>query len=470
MRARRVMRIGSGLATLVVVGAALATAPSAWAAAPTNDNRADALELAPPQSVTGTLVEATLETVNDTSNCGSTDSSVWYRFTGPPRGDIVVQLDAAGEMDATMDLYKVVRSKLSWAGCDSTDDQGSLTFDRGGLEAGAEYAIRVGNQTGSAADSFKLRVLVPTPPPSPPGRRLPAGGVTNHVDRVLNPGDAYWKRMRAGFTMRLSLRTQHCTSLQVYGPGTTSFADTAPERTLPCGGFGLYTPTTSGRHFLVVRAARDRDRQDYTLRAARAGRDDTAPGILIHNHASVTASVNGGLDTRDLYRFDVRHRSALTLRLAGDPSMTLVNADGARLGFGNQISRHVPAGRYFVAVSGNGRYTLRYAAKTITRAHLLVNHRHAVTIAPGRTAHWQLRVTPAVGGPSVITVERFDPIEGWQFLRTFRRLVTDGSARVAFTPPSVGRYRASASYLGSRNAAPASTGLAWLTVQGPLAQ
>ena len=468
MTVRRARGLGSGLAVLVVVGAALAAAPSAWAAAPTNDNRVDAVELVPPQTTNGTLVESTLELVNDFSSCASTDSSVWYRFTGPPRGDLVLQLDAAGEMDATVDLFKVVRSKLSFAGCDVTDAQGNLTLDRSGLEAGADYAIRVGNQTGSTADTFKLRALVPTPPPSPPGRHLPDTGITNHVDRVLNPGDAYWKTMKAGYTMRLSLRTEHCTSLQVYGPGTKSFTGTAPERTLPCGGFGLYTPTTSGRHYLVVTAARGRGRQDYTLRAARATRDDTAPGILIHNHATVTSSVNGGLDTRDLYRFDVQHRSALTLRLSGQPSMTLVRADGDRLGSGSLISRHVPAGRYYVAVSGSGRYTLRYAAKTITRAHLLVDGRHRATIAPHRNAHWLLRVTPVEHGASVITVERFDPIEGWQYLRTFTPLVTRGTARVTWMPPSVGRYRASASYLGSRNAAPADSGLAWLTVQRPL--
>ena len=470
MSARFARRLGSALSVLIVWSAMFALAPAAWAAAPSNDNRADAIRVHPPQSLTATLVDATLEATNDFSECAGTDSSVWYHFTAPDRGAIVVQLDAGGEMDATVDLFKQVRSKLTWVDCGATDSDGQATLDDDRLTPGADYAIRVANQSGSVADTFKLRVLVPTAPPQPPGRHLPDQGIRNHVDRVLNPADAYWTKMRAGHTMRLSLRTQHCTSLEVFGPGTKSFTDQSPEKRLSCGGYGLFTPTVTGRHYLVVRAARDRDVQHYRLRVAPARPDDTTPGILIHNHARVRASVDGGIDTRDLYRFDVAHRSALTLGLSGQPTMTLVRDDGTHMGGGNLINRHVRAGRYFVAVSGSGTYTLRLALKTITGATLLVNGRHVATIGPKSAARLGLRVRPAVAGPSLITVERFDPIEGWQFLRTFRPSVSRGSARVRFKPPSVGRYRAYALYLGSRDAAPSSTGLARLLVQRPLSR
>jgi hypothetical protein len=468
MSTRYARGLVSALSALVVLSATVALAPAASAAAPTNDNRANAIDVDPPQSVTGTLVEATLEATQDSSACAGTDGSVWYHFTAPTRGSIVILLDAAGEMDATVDLYRQVRSKLTSVACDASDADGKASIDEEGLDAGASYAIRVGNQTGSVADAFRLRVLVPTAPPQPPGRHLPAKGIKNHVDRVLNPGDAYWTTMRAGQTMRLSLRTKHCTSLEVFAPGTTSFTDDQPEKRLSCGGYGLFTPTESGRHYLVVQAARDRDVQHYGLRVAKAGPDDTAPGILIHNHAQTRGSVNGGIDTSDLYRFDVTRRSALTLSLSGSPSMTLVRDDGARMGSGNLVSRHLTAGRYFVEVSGSGRYTLQLALKTITGARLLVNGRHVATIRPRATARLSLRVRPGVAGPSLITVERFDPIAGWQFLRTFAPTVHRGSATVRFRPPSIGRYRASAEYLGTRDAAPSSTGLARLLVQGPL--
>jgi hypothetical protein len=458
------------MAALVVMGATVATAPSAWAAPPTNDNRADATLVDPPQSLTGTLVEATLEPTSDASSCADTDGSVWYHFTAPNRGAIVIQLDAGGEMDATVDLYKQVRSKLTFVDCRAGDEQGNATLDEDGLQAGADYAIRVGNQTGSVADTFKLRVLVPTAPPSPPGRELPRKGVRDHVDRVLNPGDAYWTKMQAGRTMRLSLRTKHCTSLEVFGPGTRSFTDEQPLRRLPCGGFGLFTPTESGRHYLVVRAARDRDVQHYRLQVAPARADDTSPGVSIRNHVRVKGRVNGGLDTRDLYRFDVTRRSALTLRLSGAPELRLLRDDGSFVSSGSLIDRRVRAGRYFVEVSGAGRYTLRLSLRTITRATLLVNGRHVATMSPEKTARLTLHVRPRVVGPSLITVQRFDPVEGWQFLRDYHPKVTRGSATVTFHPPSVGRYRAFASYLGNRDAAPSDTGLARLLVQRPLGQ
>ena len=468
MSTRYARGLAPALSVLVVLSATLALAPSASAAVPSNDDRVNATKVHPPESLTGTLVEATLEPTNDVSNCAGTDSSVWYHFTAPDRGAIVVQMDANGTMDSTVDLFKQVRSKLSFVDCNITDANGKATLEDEGLVPGADYAIRVGNQTGSIPDTFALQVLVPKAPPEPPGRHLPDQGIRNRVDRVLNPGDAYWTGMQAGTSMRLSLTTDHCTSLEVFGPGTKNFESTPPLKMLPCGGYTLFTPTQSGRHFLVVRAARGRDVQHYRLQVAPARRDDTTPGVLIHNHASIRGHVNGGIDTRDLYRFDVTHRSALTLKLAGAPTMTLVRDDGVRMGVGNLIGRHVRAGRYFVAVSGDGRYTLGLALKTITRATLLVNGRHVSTIGPGSVARLSLRVHPAVAGPSLITIERFDPIQGWQFLRTFDPKVTHGVAGVRFHPPTVGRYRMRAVYLGSRDAAPSSTGLARLLVQRPL--
>jgi hypothetical protein len=467
MSVHRTGALGTLVTALLVLGT-LSAAPAAWAAAPGNDNRADAVLLQTPDKATGTLVEATLEATNDDSQCAATDSSVWYHFTMPARGAIVLELDANGKMDATVDLFQQVRSKLTWIDCRATDSNGLATLDHDGLQAGGDYAIRVGNQTGSTADTFTLKVLVPTAPPSPPGRHLPHKGIRNQVDRILNPGDTYWKKMVAGRTMRLSLRTTHCTWLEVYPPGTTSF-DVVPVRSLSCGGYGLFTPTTTGRHYLVVRAARDRDVQRYHLRVAPARRDDTVPGILIHNHDTVTGTVNGGIDSRDLYRFDVTHRSALTLRLSGGPTMNLLKADGVSLGeAANEIGGHLGVGRYYVAVSGTGKYSLRLALKTITHARLLVNGRHRATIEPSAKARLWLRVRPAVNGPAQIIVERLDPVEGWQFLRKYRPAVSDGSARVPFTPPSVGRYRAYASYLGTRQAAPSASGIVRLRVQRPL--
>ena len=460
--------IGAGLAGLLVVGVLTVTATAAWAAPPPNDDRGDAVLLQAPATVQATMAEATLETTNDSSGCADTDGSVWYHFTAPPGGAVVVQLDAAGQMDATVDLFLQVRSRLDFVTCDSTDARGDATLDVEGLVPGADYSLRVGNQVGSTADAFTLRVLIPTPPPAPPGRHLPSVGVRSSVDRLLNQGDVYWTRMRAGRTMRLSLRADQCTWLTVYGPGTRSFSEEAVRR-LRCGGYGLFTPSRTGRHFLVVQAGRSRGPQPYRLRVARALRDDTTPGLLLRNHRRVSGTVNGGIDTRDLYRFNVRRRSALTLGLSGEPAITLVTGNGRRVG-GDLVDQRVAAGRYYVAVQGSGRYVLRLSVRTITRASLRFNGRYAATMRPGPSARLRMRVRPAVTGRAEATIERFDPIEGWQFLDTRRLRVSDGRARLRFRPPSIGRYRAHGGFLGSRNAAPAATRFTYLTVERPLAR
>jgi hypothetical protein len=455
--------------TAAVVAAGALTGTPGWAAPPDNDARAAAQRISPPVTVSGTLVEATQEAEGfDSSSCESSDASVWYRFTAPKRGAIVIELDAAGDMDATVDLLQRVRSRLNPIECDDTDKRGIATIDTDALTGGDEYAIRVGNQEGSVADAFTLRVLVPSPPPEPPGKPLPAKGVKDKVNRLTNVGDAYTTPMIAGRTMRLSLRSDTCTRLEVYGPGTRDF-DGDAEKVLGCKGYGLYTPTESGRHHLVVAASsRTRGTQRYKLRVAPARRDDTTPGIFIRNNARVSGKVNGGVDSRDLYRFDVTRRSTLSLSVTGDAELRLVREDGARFRRGSVIEGRIAAGRYYVAVEGTGRYTLRRVSRTITRSSLRFNGRRTVTVQPGSSTRLGLRVSPAVDGRAVIEVERLDPIEGWQFLQRYRVGVRSGSASVTFNPPSVGRYRAFAVYKGTSTAAPSESGTARLRVQGPL--
>jgi hypothetical protein len=438
----------------------------AWAAPPPNDNRADAAVVTPPLSVSGTLVDATLEP-GEGSECGASDASVWYRFAAPKRGAVIIQLEAAGEMDSTIAVYKKVRSKYNFVTCEETDSKGNATIDTDGLDPGGDYVIRVGRESGSVAAAFTLRVLVPSPPPVPPGKPLPNRTVRGSVDRLLNPGDAYSISMFEGRTMRLSLRTETCTALEVYAPGTRDF-DGGFVAELDCGGFGLFTPTQTGRHYLVVRAGRSREKQTYRLRAAPARKDDTTPGIFIANNARVRGSVNGGIDSRDLYRFDVTRRSTLMLTVNGGPRLRLMTDTGRRLGGGEYIDRRVAAGRYFVAVQGEGKYTLRRVSRTITNSSVRFNGSRKATVSPGTAARLSLQVRPSVSGPGVMEVERLDPVDGWQFLRRYRVDVQAGRATVSFSPPSVGRYRVFGEFKGSQVAASSDAGSATLRVQGPL--
>jgi len=448
---------------LTVMGTTLVSVSPAWAAPPANDDRAAAVVVEPPATVTGTLVDATLE--EGEPGCSQTEGSVWYSFTASDLGAVVVQLQAAGDLDASLDLFKRVRSRLELVACGETDAEGVGTLDAEGLEPGAEYVVRVARLFASQADTFQLKVLVPSPPPEPPGERLPESGVVrDQVGRALDPGDAYRTRLKAGRTMRLSLQSERCTSLEIHGPGTKTFSD-PPVAQLPCGGYELFTPERTGRHYLVVRAERGRTGQRYELRIARARRDDVAPGLRLPNHSTVKGRVNGGIDARDLYRFDVSRRSAVRLSVRGGPVMTLVRDDGKGLGEGTLIDRTVGAGRYFVAVEGAGTYKLRRASGRVTRAELFFNGRRTATVEPGSPARLKVRVRPRVGGRAVISVEQFDPIDGWQFVKKYRPRVREGTAKVTFRPQDVGRYRALGTYKGTRTAAPDEARRALLRVQ-----
>ena len=81
-----------------------------------------------------------------------------------------------------------------------------------------------------------------------------------------------------------------------------------------------------------------------------------------------------------------------------------------------------------------------------------------------------VRVRPAVNGPVTVVVERFDPLEGWQFLRRVRVRANAGRASVSFRPPGAGRYRARASFDGTLGAAGSQSGLSSVLVAGPLRQ
>ena len=116
----------------------------------------------------------------------------------------------------------------------------------------------------------------------------------------------------------------------------------------------------------------------------------------------------------------------------------------------------------------NGSYRLSRLTRTITRTRVLVNGERSAEVAPGRTVAIGVHVAPGVDGPVTVDVERFDPLAGWQFYTRFRRSASGGSASIAFTPPSVGRWRVHATYDGTRRAAPSGPSTASFVVAEPL--
>jgi hypothetical protein len=474
---------------LVLAVAAAAVLPAAASAAPPpNDARAAAVGLgAPPASVTGTVVGATVEAApaaEPAGGCGATGASVWYSLDASADQRLIVSLKAAGDLDAIVDVFRRVRSQVSGVTCEATDEDGGAeaTFS---AKKGEKYLIRVAALPNSVAGTFRLELAVAVPEPSAPGAQLPARGVTRTLDRVGHTADAFSARLRSGVPYRINLASlgeDACVSLDVYGPGTSSFEDADSVKSLQCGGYVLFTPGAGdgGRYSFYARASSSvRGAQRYHLQVARARADDTSPGIFIRNFARVRGAVRGaGVDVVDLYRFDVKTRSTLFASLAtgGSLDLVLLRDDGRRLACacgeegGAELHRGLRPGRYFLAVraqsASNAKYTLRRASRTITKSKIQVQGKRVAQVSPGTTVRVAVLTSPRVSGPVTITVERFDPLAGWQFLRQ----VHTGSGSFAFTPPAVGKYRFRGSFDGTRGAAPSNTGTARLTVAGPLVE
>jgi len=465
---------------LLVTAAALAlvAAPAAGAAPPPNDARAAPQLLgALPASVTGTTADATTDADEPGASCGSIGGSVWYAFDAGEDRPVVVALDAAGDLDAVVEVFARERSQLVPVDCRATNRRGAATLELD-AERGTSYLIRVAALVNSARDRFALRVVEPDRPATFPGPRLPRGGVSSAVDRIANADDAWSVRLRAGRTYRINfVSVRGCASVDLYA---SEGAD--PARSLRCDRHTVFVPSSSRVHTLLVRAPRaSRARLPYRLRVGPAEADDTAPGIRIANDAAMRGGLQGGeLDAVDLYRFSLTRASRLrlSLRTRAGFDVVLYRDSGRRLGCGcgdtgsTEIELRAAPGRYFIAVrardGATGRYVLRRLARTITSASTVVDGERSVTVAPGRTVSLGVVVTPAVDGRADLLVERFDPLSGWLFHATFRAAVNGGRARIAFRPPSVGRWRVTGSYAGTRRAAPSEGGTARFNVEEPL--
>jgi hypothetical protein len=99
---------------------------------------------------------------------------------------------------------------------------------------------------------------------------------------------------------------------------------------------------------------------------------------------------------------------------------------------------------------------------------MLADGSRRARLAPGATVALTLRVTPAVRGRATITIERYDPLAGWLFVSRHRPRVSGTGATIAFTPPSVGKWRVTGSFDGNRKASASEGGTARFTVVEPL--
>jgi hypothetical protein len=462
-------------------GARAGAAEPAPLPAPPNDNLLSAQVIRSlPATLKGTTVSATTEPGEADSSCASgTGASVWYSVRPASAERIALELEASGALDATVDVYHAVRSSLEHVACQQTDAHGkaSLSFkaSKNGL-----YEIRVAARAGSQRAPFTLNVFLPTPAVTPPGLPLPSGGASGQVDRIQDSNAAYHFTLRSGvsYLINLANTTPHaCVSGHLFAPGTSSFEGGSPLLNIHCGGFRLFTPGPGqgGRYVLeVTPRSTHAGVQRFRLEVAPATSAETAPGVALANYAHA----HGRLDSRGirvirLYRLDVHSHSNLTLKLLAPSSarfsLQLRNQDGhviecACFGEGSQTLVHrLAPGRYYAVVSTNGvtagNYTLIRESRTITRTSVSFSSGKAVA---GQGLSIDVSVAPSESGPVTVNVERFDPVFGWQFYRQLHGTVSGGRVSLPFTPPALGRWRANASFEGTRTASPSSVGFSYL--------
>jgi hypothetical protein len=471
-------------AILSLLASAIPGALAAEPPPPANDDLAAAQAIHTlPATVSGTLVGSTAEPHEENSDCGSTGSehTVWYSFRASTPERLAIQLEAAGELDATVDVYHAIRSELKSVACERTDSEGqaSLTFktSKNGL-----YDIRVASLPSSQLAGFTLEVYLPTPAIVPPGPRLPSSGVNGQVDRIQNVNAAYSVLMHAGVSYMISLAntTKHaCVTAELFRPGTTSFEEGATMRTIHCGGFALFTPGAGeGGLYSVQLTPRETFKgvQHFHLQVAPAGSAETAPGLTLGNYEHAHGRLNSyGVDVLRLYRIDITSHSNLTLRLidseSDDFNLQLRNFNGNVIecqcgSSGSQkLTDQLEPGRYYAVVSidalTRGTYTLIRESRTITQTRVAFSSSKA---HPGEALSIEVKVAPAVSGPATVEIERFDPVFGWQFYRSEQGYVSDGVAQLPFAPESVGLWRVNARFGGSRTASPSAVGFSYLLV------
>jgi hypothetical protein len=478
-------RLFAAVGGVFVLGV-LATVPAtAFAASPPNDNRANARPLGSlPAMVTGTTAEASQE-ARDPYACRSYSESVWYRLESPTQRAVSVILDAKDDLDAVVAVYRQQRSQLPLVTCRETDRRGKagLAFR---AEKDATYFILVAQQPQSDPGGFQLEVFAPEPPARPPGARLPDDGVRSTVDPLRDADDAWSVVIPAGRTFRINLVPAggKCISLSVFRPRTAAFSESSPIRRLECGGYAVFTPGPDGggRYTLLVRTtSQGGGPQRYRLQAAKAGPDDTSPGLALRDGQTNRGGLlAGAIDNLDLHRFTVARRSDVTLAMhAGERArfdLTVLRDDGRRVtcecGETGAVSSRLrlSPGRYFAVVRARdytgGHYRLSLLVREITSTVLTISGSRTAKAGPGRSVRLEARTSPAPGGGVVrIQINRFDPLEGWQFSRIIRvRVGSGGVAAVHWTPPTVGRWEVRAAYRGTRRSSQSRSNMARLFI------
>jgi hypothetical protein len=412
---------------------------------------------------------------------------VWYRLRVDRRGPVAVRLEAAGELEAVVGVFRRTRTRLQPVTCRRTNANGRLLLAFYGRR-GRDYAIVVG-ALGSS-DDFTLEVRRPEAPSLPPGRPL-AASADSAVHPVLDPDDAWSYVMERGRSYRINvLPARHCLGVTLFRPQTYRFtADEEPLVELDCGGYTVFTPGPDGggRYSLLVSAEADvRVPQRYSVHVAPSEPDDVAPGIDLGAAADLDGRLSGrGVDLLDLYRFRAGFTSELDVRLRMSPKarfdLSVVHPTGEPVALqplrrpGRVVLRQrLEPGHYYLAVRSRARaggpYSLSLRVRGITTTDMLVAGQRFLRVAPSESSLLAATVSSVgIGGRVRFQFDRRDPFYGWQFSQTMIVPVgPSGLATAAWVPSGFGHWRVRARFLGTNTAATSESGYTRIFVAEPL--
>jgi hypothetical protein len=442
---RFLLAVGLGLAALATLPAAAASAP------PGNDPRAAATPLSASKSATSaSTVDATRADTDPAEACGNDlGSTVWYRLTDVPTRTTVLRLSARPPLDAVLAVYRLHDERLTQVDCDETGDPGAATV---GFQAREGDLVLVAQTADSAPGSFVLRALVPQPTEHPPGRALHRVG-TGILEQYLNQDDLWHTGLRPGatYTMSLVVRGDGCPRVTVYRASGRNRASPAAE--IRCDRAVSFTPGPDGggRYLFAAHLSYASGRVPYRLQVVRAQRDDTAPGLPLAAGTWQEGRLSpSNADPLDMYRFVLPRRSDVLLALhrprPRNVSLLLVREDGKRLAAGQAIRRSVPRGTYFVVVSapvGSPAANYRLALRTHEVSRLVANDVRVLQAPLGTAVLFGATIGAPAGRTAALQIDRFDPLEGWLFVRRFSLPVSpDATISLTWHPPQLGQFRA----------------------------
>jgi len=406
-----------------------------------------------PATVKGTTIGARTEEI-DPEACGMAEGTVWYRFAPPRTGLIVTRLQVAKRLDAVLAVAERRGSSLRLVGCRATDDRGAAA---GAFVArkGVPYVVAVGHRAGQDPASFTLKVVAAAPAERLPGRSLAAAGARGTLHGLTNVNDLWRVTMTPGTSYRIAFASPRGATMELRSPKRENVLVH-----LGGSGYRIFTPGRDGggRYILEIRAAPQDAAQSYRLQIRPVEPDDVGVGLSLENQQTRRGTLAPqGVDVVDIYHFHIERRSDVRVSLATPPGrdfrLELVSDEGGTIASGRVARRQLEPGRYVAAVSAapgakGGAYRVTLLVRDITSTALVMGSER---VPLGSSIVLRPQVTPSAAGMIEIQIDRFDPLGGWQFNRIMR--VSAGGS-VTWRPPSEGKWRVRAGFLGSSEASP----------------